>query len=351
MGDYKKTGDGSQAKSGINWYPGHMLKARKTLEENLKLVNIVIELCDARLPYSSRNPVIDSIIGNKPRVLVFNKKDLADESMNAYWRKYYEEKNYKVVFTDAKAGNGVKDVIKAVNEVLADKISRERAKGRINSTLYAMVVGIPNVGKSSFINRVAGKAVAVTGDKPGVTREKQWLKMTDEIYLMDTPGLLWPKIENQLAAMRLASSGAIKDAVVDTGELCAFLLTYIEKKYPGALEKRFNIKTDEPEDNDDDFDYVAESVIGSSNLKRGLRLLELCGRSRGCLLKGGEVDLDRAAITVLDEFRAGKIGRITLDFPEVIEEDAEISEKNRQKQAYKEERRRERKAEYKRKNK
>lgn len=331
----------------VQWYPGHMAKARRTLEENLKSVNIVIELCDARLPFSSRNPAIDRIIGKKPRVLVFNKADLADPAMNDYWQNYYRSKGYTVVFTDARSGDGVKKVVNAVREAMEEKIAKSREKGRIMTTVYAMVVGIPNVGKSSFVNRVAGRSVAVTGDKPGVTREKQWLKMGDEMYLLDTPGLLWPRMENQMAALRLAASGAVKDEVVDAGELCAFLLTYIEENYPGALEARYGLKSLDEAADAEEPDYVTVSIIGNERLKRGLALLEMCGRSRGCLIKGGEVDLNRAAATVLDEFRAGKIGKISLDMPGVVEEEERILRENAENEQEKERKKAARKAVYK----
>lgn len=336
--------------AGINWYPGHMAKAKRTLEENLKLVNIVIELCDARLPFSSRNPEIDRILGNKPRVLVFNKADLADPKMNAYWEKYYADKGYRVLFTDAKSGDGVKKVINGIYEAMAEKIQNAKERGRRTPTIYAMIVGIPNVGKSSFINRVAGKAVAETGDKPGVTRAKQWLNMSDDIYLLDTPGMLWPRIENQIAAHKLAASGAVKDDVVDTGELAAYLLTTIEEHYPEAINERFGIKTQDIDTEGDELDYITTSIIGSSKLVRGLKILEECGRKRGCLIKGGEIDYQRAAAIVLDEFRAGKFGKITLDFPDCIEEDAKIREINKENDKAREERRIERKKNYKRRN-
>lgn len=328
----------------VQWYPGHMAKAKRTLEENLKLVNIVIELCDARLPYSSRNPAIDHIIGKKPRVLVFNKADLADKRQSSFWTRYYTRKGFTVVFTDAKAGDGVKKVIEAVKLAMEEKISRSLERGRVATSIYAMVVGIPNVGKSSFVNRVAGKATAKTGDKPGVTREKQWLSMGDDIYLLDTPGLLWPRIDNQMAALRLAASGAVKDEVVDTGELCAFLLTFIDSHYPGVLEAKYGIKI--PETAEWEREYVTETIIGADRLEKGLAILEACGRARGCLVKGGNVDLDRAAALVLDDFRGGRIGRISLDFPEVLEEEVLITAKNAEAARLRDEKRAERKANY-----
>lgn len=334
----------------INWYPGHMAKAGRTLEENLKLVNVVIELCDARLPFSSRNPRIDRIIGGKPRILVFNKADLADKSVSDYWMNYYASGGAPVVFTDSKSGDGVRKVVKAVRDAMEEKIRRGREKGRVSTTIYCMVVGIPNVGKSSFVNRAAGRSAAATGDKPGVTREKQWLKMDDSVYLLDTPGLLWPRIENQMCALRLAACGAIKDEVVDTGELAAFLLDFIEEKYPGALKARYGIDPEAVEAGEEP-DYVTGSVLGSEKLRRGLALLKACGRSRGCLVKGGEVDLSRAAAIVLDEFRGGRIGAISLDHPGVIEENERIMLQNRENDELKRQKRADRKAQYRRRKK
>lgn len=308
----------------VQWFPGHMARARRVLEENLKLVDIVVELADARLPFSSRNPEIDRILGNKPRVIVFNKADLADPAVSSYWMNYYRGKGIHTVFTDCRTGDGVKKVIDEITAAMADKVARLLEKGRREPVIHAMIVGIPNVGKSSFINRVAGKAVAVTGDKPGVTRNKQWLKMNKDIFLLDTPGLLWPKIENQRSAVKLACSGAIKDDILDTGELAAFLLCYIEEHYTEALTERFKIDLEKIDAESDEYaeaDYMTESIIGNDVIRRGTLLLEACGRKRGCLLKGGEVDYNRAAALVLDDFRAGKLGRISLDLPEVLKEE------------------------------
>ena len=284
----------------IQWFPGHMAKARRILSENLSNVDVVVELCDARIPYSSRNPEIVKVIGNKPSVLVFNKVDLADPVLCDFWRNYYKEQGIETVFTDSRKGNGVKQVTAAIRKAMEPKLQRQAEKGRMNAQLRAMIVGVPNVGKSSFINRVAGKAVAVTADKPGVTRSKQWLKMDSDIYLLDTPGLLWPKIEDQRCGYRLACTGAIKDDILDNIDIACFLLEFLLETYPQALRERFKISED------------------LSGLER-VELLEHCGRKRGCLVKGGEVDLSRAATIVLDEFRGGKMGRISLDTEKALE--------------------------------
>lgn len=290
--------DNRQNSTNINWFPGHMARARRVLAENLPLVDVVVELCDARIPYSSRNPEIIRILGNKPSVLVCNKADLADPVQTEFWKDYYSQRNTNVLFTDCRKGEGVKQVVNGIMRTMQEKIRREEAKGRKNPQIRAMIVGIPNVGKSSFINRVAGKAAAVTGDKPGVTRNKQWLKMNSSIYLLDTPGLLWPKIEDQRCAYRLACTGAIKDDIFDNTDIAAFLLAFLRDNYRTALEERFKLTEAE-------------------NLDGGM-LLARCGAKRGCLVKGGEVDLTRAAAIVLDEFRAGKMGRVSLDTPDAL---------------------------------
>ena len=231
----------TENKTNINWFPGHMARARRILAENLSLVDVVVELCDARIPYSSRNPEITRILGTKPSVLVCNKADLADPVQSEFWRNYYRQQNINALFTDCRKGDGVKRVIDGIMQVMQEKIQREAAKGRKNPQIRAMIVGIPNVGKSSFINRVAGKAAAVTGDKPGVTRNKQWLKMNSSICLLDTPGLLWPKIEDQRCAYRLACTGAIKDDILENTDIASFLLDFLRENYGPALEARFKL--------------------------------------------------------------------------------------------------------------
>lgn len=283
----------------IQWFPGHMARARRVLEENLKLVDVVVEIVDARIPFSSRNPEIDKLLGQKPRVIIGNKKDLSDPKMNGFWKNYYAGKGIQVYYTDCKSGSGVKDVIAAVRGAMAEKFRRFEENGRRPPIIRAMAVGIPNVGKSSFINRIIGRNAAVTGDKPGVTRNKQWLRIHPEIYLLDTPGLLWPKFEDQRCAYRLAATGAIKNDVLDVQDIAIFLMQYLDTNYPGLLEKIYGIR---PEEISGPADY-----------------LNAYGRRRGCLLKGGEIDSYRAAGIVLDDFRRGKIGRITLDGREMLD--------------------------------
>ena len=288
----------------IQWFPGHMARARRVLKEGLAMVDVVVEMVDARIPISSRNPEIDKIIGNKPRIIACNKADLADAEMNKYYKRYFNEKGIKVIFTDSKTGNGVRNVLKEIENVMSEKMERQKAKGRKAMIVKAMIVGVPNVGKSSFINRITKKYSAVTGDRPGFTRNKQWLKANDNVYLLDTPGLLWPKLEDQDAAKKLAITAAIKDDILDTSLLAVYLLELLRDKYPNAIQERYKF---DPKD------------------MTGVQMLEECGKRRGCLVHGGEVDYQRASTVVLDDFRNGRLGKITLDH-EVEEAGEETSD-------------------------
>lgn len=279
----------------IQWFPGHMAKTRRILLENLKLVDVVIELLDARIPASSKNPEIDGIIKNKPRVLVLNKSDLADDSISKQWSKWYNSNGYTNIFIDSIKGTGINQLKAALRNMVKDKLEREKQRGRLFRPIRTMVVGIPNVGKSSFINKIAGKASAVTGDKPGVTRGKQWIRLNEEIELLDTPGILWPKFEDQEVGLKLAYTGAIKDDIIDIVEVAAFFMEFLGGNYPQELMKRYKLNT--------------------LTDRTGLDLLTTAGKNRGCIISGGEIDLNRIAAIVLDEFRGGKIGRITLEKP------------------------------------
>ena len=279
----------------INWFPGHMAKTRRLLAENLKLVDVVIELLDARIPASSKNPEIDAIVSSKPRIIAMNKADLADESTSREWLKWYGSKGTAVIFIDSIKGNGINPLKAKLREMMKERFERDKLKGRIFRPIRTMVVGIPNVGKSSFINKIAGKANAVTGDKPGVTRSKQWIRVNEEIELLDTPGILWPKFEDKQVALNLACTGAIKDEIMDTVEIAAALLEKLSSNYPAFLSARFKI----------------QNLEGQS----GMMLLKTCGKNRGCVVSGGEIDLQRISTIVLDEFRGGKIGRISLERP------------------------------------
>lgn len=280
----------------IQWFPGHMAKTRRLLGENLNLVDVVVEVLDARIPYSSRNPEIDSLVKNKPRIVILNKYDLADESVCNSWKEWFTEKGIRVIYVDSIGGKGINEFKSVVKSLMKEKIEREREKGRIFRPIRTMVVGVPNVGKSSFINRVAGRANAITGDKPGVTRTKQWIRINEEIELLDTPGILWPKFEDLKVGMNLAFTGAIKDEVMDTVELADALMEKLSNEYPQNISERFKLK--------------------DVTNKSGLTLLTEAGKNRGCIVSGGEIDFERIGSIVLDEFRGGKVGKISLESPE-----------------------------------
>ncbi|MDP4181118.1 MAG: ribosome biogenesis GTPase YlqF [Bacillota bacterium] len=277
----------------IQWYPGHMAKTRRLLSENLKMVDVVIELLDARIPRSSKNPEIDDIIKEKPRVIAFNKSDLADDKISKDWSKWYNSLGHASIFIDSIKGTGINELKSKLNDAVKDKIERQKQKGYIFRPIRTMVVGVPNVGKSSFINKIAGKASAVTGDKPGVTRGKQWIRINEKIELLDTPGILWPKFDDMEVGFNLAFTGAIKDEIYDIVEVAAALFERLSKIYPDKLAQRYKL------------DSVSEFT--------GLELLNMAGKKRGCLISGGEIDLYRIAAIALDEFRGGKIGRISLE--------------------------------------
>ncbi|NLW01765.1 MAG: ribosome biogenesis GTPase YlqF [Clostridiaceae bacterium] len=279
----------------IQWFPGHMAKARRLIRENMKLVDVVIELLDARIPLSSRNPEIDTLVGQKPRIIALNKSDLSDPGKNRLWAQYFIKSNTEVIYTNAITGAGMEQLKDKLKELTRRKTESAAARGRIGRAVKTMVVGIPNVGKSAFINKIAGKASARTGDKPGVTRAKQWVRINPEIQLLDTPGILWPKFEDPNTGLNLAFTGAIKDEIMDTTELAARLMERLAAMYPDKLMERYK--------------------LGQVKDRSGFMLLEEAGRNRGCLVTGGEVDFNRIAVIVLDEFRGGRIGKITLEDP------------------------------------
>ncbi len=279
----------------IQWYPGHMTKARRMMQENIKLVDLVIELVDARVPLSSRNPDIDDLGRNKARLLLLNKSDLADEAANEAWSAYFREKGFQVVKLNSRSGAGFKSVNAAVQEACKEKIERDRRRGILNRPVRAMVAGIPNVGKSTFINSFAGKACTKTGNKPGVTKGAQWVRLNKQVELLDTPGILWPKFEDQEVGIKLAMIGSIKEEVLNTEELSLKLLDLLKTRYSGTLSKR----------------YDADETLSE------LELLGEIARRRGCLQKGGEPDFTKAAAILLEDFRSGKLGKITLEWPEI----------------------------------
>ena len=280
------------------WYPGHMTKAKRMMQENIKLIDLVIELVDARIPLSSRNPDIDELAKNKSRIILLNKSDLADAQYNKRWTEYFKEKGFHVLEINSKSGAGIKSIQGVVQEACKEKIERDRKRGIINRPVRAMVVGIPNVGKSTFINSFAGKACAKTGNKPGVTKGKQWIRLNKNLELLDTPGILWPKFEDQEIGMRLAFIGSINDEILHMDELALDLISFLQKNYPGLLEERYS-------------QAEAEAMQEDA-----LKMLQVIGVSRHCYLKGEELDLQRAAAIVVDDFRSGRLGRITLEFPQ-----------------------------------
>lgn len=280
----------------FQWYPGHMTKARRMMQENIKLIDLMVELVDARVPYSSKNPDIDELARNKARLILLNKADMADEAVTREWETYYKEKGFFVARVNSQKGTGIKEVKKLVEEACREKKERDRKRGILNRPVRAMVAGIPNVGKSTFINSFAGKACAKTGNKPGVTKGKQWIKINKNVELLDTPGILWPKFEDQAVGLRLAWIGSIKEEVLNTTELSVELLRFLCDRYPGALLERYGTEED------------ADAV----------RLLERIGQVRGCLMKGSQVDVEKAGLLVLDDFRSLRLGRISLERPQDV---------------------------------
>lgn len=276
----------------VQWYPGHMTKAKRQMQEDIKLIDLIIELVDARVPLSSRNPDIDEIGKNKARLILLNKADLADEAQNEAWKAYFQEKGFYVVKVDSRNGAGMKVVQNVIQEACKEKTERDRKRGIKNRPIRAMVAGIPNVGKSTFINTFAGKACAKTGNKPGVTKGKQWIRLNKNVELLGTPGILWPKFEDQEVGKRLAFIGSVKDEILNMEELALELISYLCQNYPGALAKRYNI-TEEGQP---------------------VELLGEIARVRGCLKKGEELDYTKATGILFEEFRSGKIGRITLEW-------------------------------------
>ncbi len=280
----------------IQWYPGHMTKTRRMIAENLKMVDVVAEIVDARIPVSSRNPDIDDLIGTKPRLVILNRADQADPAMNKVWGDYFRQKGFAVMETDANSGKGVGQFAPMVRTLLKDQIASWSAKGLVGRKVRAMVVGVPNVGKSTFINKVAKKKSAIAQNRPGVTRGKQWVGVDSSLELLDTPGILWPKFEDQSIGLNLAYTGAVKDDIMDLEELASNLMALLAVRYPEAIKSRYKIEWSEE--------------------MQGWELLEEAGRKRGFLISGGEVNLERMSRVLLEEYRSGKLGRFTLERPE-----------------------------------
>lgn len=278
----------------IQWYPGHMTKAKRMMQEDIKLIDLVIELVDARLPLSSRNPDIDELGKNKARLILLNKHDLADEKINDAWVEYFKAKGIHAVKINAKNGNGLKSIQGVINEACKEKIERDRKRGILNRPIRAMVVGIPNVGKSTFINAYAGRNCAKTGNMPGVTKGKQWIRLNKNVELLDTPGILWPKFSDEQVGIRLALVGSINDQIINMTELSYELIRFMAANYPGRLADRYGVdETKEPHE-----------------------VLADIAAARACLKKGGELDEEKAVKLLFDDFRSGKMGRISLEKPE-----------------------------------
>ena len=280
----------------IQWYPGHMTKARRAMQEDMRLIDLVIEITDARIPLASRNPDIDELAKGKGRIILLNKADLADDGLNERWASYFSKQGIHTLAVNARTGMGLKKIQPLVQEACWEKIERDRRRGILNRPVRAMVVGIPNVGKSTFINSFAGKACTKTGNKPGVTKGNQWIRLNRTLELLDTPGILWPKFEEERVGLLLAFIGSVNDAILNSEELAAELVHFLSRRYPGCIEKRYG--------------FSMENISDS-----GYGVLEEIARARSCLLKGNVLDTKKAAGFLLDDFRGGKLGKITLEIP------------------------------------
>lgn len=285
-----------------------MAKARRQVEEKLKLVDIVFELLDGRLPLSSRNPMMDEILKQKPRLILFTKSDLADEKATGRWIDYFRERGLTVLPIDAQTGKGVKQIIPASERLLAPLFAQREKKGIQSRKFRAMVVGIPNVGKSSLINRLASRTATVTGDRPGVTKAQQWIRVGKTLELLDTPGILWPKFDDPEVGYRLAASGAIKEEILPLEDVALYTIRFLKERYPEALRKRYNL-----------------NEVSAAD---GVQLMEMIGRKRGCLIRGGEIDYEKVAEILLNDLRSGRLGQITLELPEDLQKKEETDEGN-----------------------
>ncbi|MCR5216370.1 MAG: ribosome biogenesis GTPase YlqF [Lachnospiraceae bacterium] len=283
------------------WYPGHMTKAKRQMQEDIKLIDLVIELVDARIPLASRNPDIDQLGQNKFRLIIINKADLVDEKDSNRYLRYFEEKGFYAVKLDSRSKNGMKNVSAAIDQVCQAKFERDRKRGIVNRPVRAMIVGIPNVGKSTFINSFAGKAVAKTGNKPGVTKGKQWIRLNKNVELLDTPGILWPKFDDQKVGQYLAFIGSMNDEILQIGELAMDFIGLLMERYPGLLEARYQFQEED----------LAEGVFPGKT--KEARVLYAIAKNRNFLIKDGEYDFEKAAATVMNEFRSGALGKICLE--------------------------------------
>ena len=294
----------NENKTNINWYPGHMAKTKKQIIEDLKLIDVVVEVLDARIPVSSQNPDVKGYTKNKKKVVVLNKVDLADELETKKWVKYFESKGIPAVITDSNSGKGINEVIRAIKEVAKETQEKFADKGRVGKSIRIMILGIPNVGKSSFINRITKKNSAQVGNKPGVTRQKQWIRIEDGIELMDTPGVLWPKFESEEVGLHLAFTGSIKDDILEKTEIAYQLLKFLVINYLNNVIERYKLEED-----------IVNQILNSDAEENDkiVEIMETIAKKRGAILSGGRIDYEKVSIILLDEFRSGKIGRITVE--------------------------------------
>ena len=289
-----------QNQMNINWYPGHMAKTKRQIIEDMKLVDVVIELLDARIPKSSRNPDIQGMLKNKKKIVILNKSDLADEKETKKWIEYFKKKNILAIDVDSNQGKGIKQVSQAIEKIMEDELKIQNSKGRIRKTIRVMIVGIPNVGKSSFINRISKKTTMTVGNKPGVTRQKQWIRIGNQIELLDTPGVLWPKFESEEVGLNLAYIGSIKEEILERTEVAYNLLKFLDENYSSDLYAKYKISEQEIDEIKDNPQYTLE-------------LMYLIGKKRGALISGGNIDEEKVAKIILDDFKNGRIGKITLE--------------------------------------
>ena len=285
---------------GINWYPGHMAKTKRQITEDLKLVDVVIELLDARIPKSSQNPDIQGMVKNKKRIVILNKSDLADERETKKWIEYFKKKNILAIEVDSNQGKGIKQVTQAIEKIMEEELKLQNSKGRIRKTIRVMIVGIPNVGKSSFINRISKKTTMTVGNKPGVTRQKQWIRIGNQIELLDTPGVLWPKFESEEVGLNLAYTGSIKEEILERTEVAYNLLKFLDENYSQELYTKYKITEQEINEIKENPQYTLE-------------LMYLIGKKRGALISGGNIDEEKVSKIIIDDFKNGKIGKITLE--------------------------------------
>lgn len=289
-------------KMNINWYPGHMLKTKKEIIEDIKLIDVVIEILDARIPVSSKNPDMQKIIANKKRIVILNKSDLAEEKETNRWVEYYRKNGIKAIIADSNLGKGIKETLKQIENIMEEDMQKAASKGRIKKNIRIMILGIPNVGKSSFINRLCNKKTTIVGNRPGVTKQKQWVRIANNIELLDTPGVLWPKFEDEKVALNLSYTGSIKDEVLQTVEIAFNLLAYLYKNYKSNLIERYKLTGND-----------IDKIKSDNENEKMYNLMNLIGKKRGAIVSGGNVDEEKTASIILNDFRSGKLGRITLE--------------------------------------